>query len=128
MTYHGLETIKNAMAVLKLEYGFCSYGKSPVVYPYFVGEYTETESVNEDGQQESTFMLTGFARGVDGWEKLEQAKKAIADYFPREGRAFRAEDGAIAVIMYGYSFPVPKEDAALKSIQINLTVKEWSVK
>lgn len=127
MTSHGLKTIKNAMAALNLEYGFVTYGKSPISYPYFVGEYTEVESVNEDGLQETMFMLTGFARGSDGWTKLEQAKAAIAKYFTREGKAFPADDGSISVIAYGYSVPVPKDDAELKSMQINLTVKEWSV-
>lgn len=127
MTSHGLNTIKSAMAALNLEYGFVTYGKAPISYPYFVGEYTEVESVNEDGLQETTFMLTGFARSADGWAKLEQAKAAIANYFTREGKAFPADDGSISVIAYGYSVPVPKDDPELKSIQINLTVKEWSV-
>lgn len=128
MTNHGLATIKNAMDELGLEYGLVIYSKNPIAYPYFVGEYTEADSVYEDGLQESTFMLTGFSRGGDGISVLEKAKTAIANYFTREGRAFPADDGSISVIMYGNAFPVPKEDAELRSIQINLTVKEWSVK
>lgn len=127
MTDFALKTIKNAMSAIGLEYGFMRYNKTPVVYPYFVGEYSETEGFTEDGLQESTFMLTGFSRGEGAWLALENAKKSIANYFTREGTVFTANDGSTAVIMYGYSFPVPKEDAELKSIQINLSIKEWKV-
>ena len=127
MTDLPLKSIKTAMSALGLNYGFVTYERKPIVYPYFVGEYTETEGFTEDGLQEATFMLTGFNRGQSAWLALENAKKTIENYFTREGRTFTADDGSIAVIMYGYSFPVPKEDAELKSIQINLTVKEWKV-
>lgn len=127
MTDLMLKSVKAAMKALNLNYGFVTYDKKPIVYPYFVGEYTETESTTEDGLQEATFMLTGFARGSGAWEVLETAKQSIENYFTRGGKAYREDDGTTAVIMYGYSFPVPKEDADLKSIQINLTVKEWKV-
>lgn len=127
MTDLTLKSIKNAMSALNLNYGFITYDTKPIVYPYFVGEYTETEGFTEDGLQEATFMLTGFSRGSGAWLTLENAKQSIENYFTREGKTFTAADGSIAVIMYGYSFPVPKEDAELKSIQINLTIKEWKV-
>lgn len=127
MTGNVLKAIKKAMSDIGIEYGFMEYRKSPIQYPYFVGEYTETEGFTEDGLQEGTFMLTGFSRGAGAWTALENVKQAIRAYFTNEGKTFRADDGSIAVIMYGYSFPVPKEDAELKSIQINLTIKEWSV-
>lgn len=127
MTDLMLRSVKAAMKALNLNYGFVTYNKKPIVYPYFVGEYTETEAISEDGLQEATIMLTGFARGSDAWKSLETAKQAIENYFTRGGKAYREDDGTTAVIMYGYSFPVPKEDAELKSVQINLSVKEWKV-
>lgn len=128
MTDLMLKSVDSAMKSLNLNYGFITYNKKPIVYPYFVGEYTETETTTEDGRQEATFMLTGFARGSGAWNTLETAKKNIQKIFTPEGRVFRATDGTTAVICYGYSFPIPKEDAELKSIQINLSVQEWSVK
>ena len=127
MTDLTLKSIKAAMSAMNLNYGFVTYDTKPIAYPYFVGEYTEAEGFTEDGLQEATFMLTGFSRGSGAWLALENAKQSIENYFTREGKAFTAADGTVAVIMYGYSFPVPKEDAELKSIQINLTVKEWKV-
>lgn len=127
MTELMLKSVKASMEALHLNYGFLTYDNKPVSYPYFVGEYTETESFTEDGLQEATFILTGFSRGQNAVLSLEEAKEDIKEYFSQEGKVFVSNDGTTAVIMYGYSFPVPKEDAELKSIQINLSVKEWSV-
>lgn len=122
-----LKLISDAMSVLNLEYGFGTYkgnSKGKIVYPYFVGEYIETEGFTEDGLQEYTFMLTGFHRG--DYIRLEEAREQIENYFTRAGTSF-SEGGSVTVIMYANSFPVPKEDAELKSIQINLRVNEWKV-
>lgn len=126
MTDLMLKSIKAAMTALNLNYGFMTYDVKPIVYPYFVGEYTETEGETEDELQEATFMLTGFSRGAGAWAALETAKTRIQEYFGN-GKAYIATGGTTAAIMYAYSFPVPKEEADLKSIQINLTVKEWKV-
>lgn len=122
-----LGDVSKSMSEMGLEYGFMSYRKNKIVYPYFVGEYSEVDGDTEDGMQESTFMLTGFSRGSGGLLALEQAKEKIKKYFTRQGRRFRHDDGSVAVVMYGNAFSIEKEDAELKSIQINLTVKEWSV-
>lgn len=122
-----LGDVSKSMSEMGLEYGFMSYRKNKIVYPYFVGKYSEADGDTEDGMQECTFMLTGFSRGSGGLLALEQAKEKIRKYFTRQGRRFRHIDGSVAVVMYGNAFSIEKEDAELKSIQINLTVKEWSV-
>lgn len=86
----------------------------------------ETDSLSEDGLQECTVTLTGFARGAGSEAALETAKGKIRNYFTLEGRAFPFDDGIVA-IAYGNAQPIPTEDAELDRIQINLTVKEWSV-
>ncbi len=127
MTTKPLSIVSNAMKALGLEYGFGSYGKKPIVYPYFVGEYTESAPLNEDGLQTATIMLTGFHRGK--WLDLETAKAKIEDYFDKvSGKTVMADDGSAVAIFYENTLIVPKEDAELKSIQINLSVQEWSVK
>lgn len=126
MTKEVLTIIKNAMVELGLEYGFCEYSGNPVVYPYFVGEYTETEPFTEDGLQESAFLLTGFSRG--SWLALEDAKERIKDYFdPVSGKTVITESGSGVAVFYANGLPVPTADAELKRIQINLTIKEWRV-
>lgn len=129
MTTKPLQIVSNAMSALGLEYGFGVYSGNAagkIVYPYFVGEYNETPIMDESGLQEATFMLTGFHRG--SWLELETAKEKIEKYFNKvSGKTVMADDGSAVAIFYENALIVPKEDADLKSIQINLIIKEWSV-
>ena len=126
MSVQVLKIISDAMTSLGLEYGFGEYSANPVVYPYFVGEYTEVESVTEDGLQETTFLLTGFSRG--SWLELEIAKEKIERYFNQvSGMTVITDNGSGVAIFYANSLIVPTGDAELKRIQINLSVKEWKV-
>ena len=126
MSIRSLKIVSDAMEALGIEYGFAEYAKTPVVYPYFVGEYTERESLTEDGLQETTFLLTGFHRGT--WLELERAKEQIENYFNQvSGKIVITEDGSAVAIFYANALIVPTGDAELKSIQINLSVKEWKV-
>ena len=120
------KAVSDGMKSLGIEYAFERYKKDPVVYPYFVGEYTETETFTEDGLQEYTFLLTGFSR--DSWDTLETAKENIRDYFEKvSGNTVIADNGSAVAIFYANSLIVPTGDAELKSIQINLSIKEWKV-
>lgn len=117
-----LSYIDDSLKSLKIPYSFMEWkGKVPEIY--FVGQYQETESVSEDGEQESQFILTGTTRG--SFLSLEKYKETIEDKI--ESTAI-LDSGSGVAIFYGYSFPVPTGDASLKRIQINLTVKEWKVK
>ena len=125
MSIRALKIVSDAMEALGIEYGFAEYAKTPVVYPYFVGEYTERESMTEDGLQEATFLLTGFHRGT--WLELERAKEQIEKHFSQVGKVVIAEDGSAVVISYANALIVPTGDAEVKSIQVNLSIKEWKV-
>lgn len=121
------KVVADGFKALKIEYGFGVYAKNPVKYPYFVGDYTESESFSEDGLVESTWTLTGFSR--DSWDTLEIAREKIEKYFERiNGRIVGANDGSYIVCAYAGSLIVPTGDPELKKIQINLNVKEWRVK
>lgn len=129
MTTKPLQIVSDAMTALGLEYGIGVYSGNAdgkIVYPYFVGEYTETPIMDESGLQEATFMLTGFHRG--SWLELETAKEKIEKYFNKvSGKTVMADDGSAVAIFYENALIIPKEDARLKSVQINLSIKEWSV-
>ena len=129
MSTEVLKIISNAMTSLGLEYGFAEYAGNKdgkIVYPYFVGEYQETEPMTEDGLQETTFLLTGFSRG--SWLDLEEAKEKIERHFNKvSGKVGITSSGSAVAIFYAHSLIVPTGDAELKSIQINLSIKEWSV-
>ena len=121
-----LKLVSGGMEALGLEYGFGTYAGNPIVYPYFVGSYTESEPTTEDGLQESTVMLTGFHRGT--WLELEEAKELIENYYNQvSGKTVITDNGSGVAIFYAGSLIVPTGDAELKSIQINLHVKEWKV-
>lgn len=125
MTKAGLTIISKAMSELGLNYEFMEW-TSEVVYPYFVGEYQELEALHEDGMQEATFLLTGSTR--ESWLALENAKEIIETYFNKVGgKTVIADDGTAVAVFYLSSLVVPTGDAELKKIQINLSIKEWSV-
>ena len=132
MTKAGLEIISDAMDSLGLNYGFMGDDleyddEGNPIYPYFVGEYQENEPTDESGLQETSFLLSGFSRG--SWFALENAKEEISAYFAKVGgKTVIADNGSAVAIFYANSLVVPTEDAELKRIQINLDVKEWSVK
>jgi hypothetical protein len=121
MSVAALNIISKSMESLGINYEFGAWN-SKIVYPYFVGEYQETPTLNEDGMTETTFILNGFSRG--SWLELEQAKEKLEKYF--NTLTVIAEKSAVAVF-YDNSFVVPTGDAELKRIQINLKIKEWKV-
>lgn len=125
MSKAGLKIIKDAMTDLDLNYSFMEWNGEPV-YPYFVGEYQETPSLNEDGLQETTFLLTGFSR--ESWMALEDAKEKIESHFNQVGgKTVMTDNGSAVAVFYSNSLVIPTGDAELKKIQINLLVKEWKV-
>lgn len=129
MSKEVLNIIDKAMKSLGLEYGFGEYAgnsNGEIIYPYWVGEYTETEPYTEDGLQETTFMLTGFSRG--SWLDLENNKEKIENYFNRvSGRVGITGSGSAVAVFYAGALSIPTGDAELKSEQINLSIKEWKV-
>ena len=118
-----LNYMKNELEALGINYQFGEWTTDPVPDPYFIGEYTEPDSTTkeEDGYQEITFMLTGTSRT---WIALEEAKETI------ERNIFKTailSNGNGIAVFYSGSLTIPTDDAELKRIQINLTIKEWSV-
>lgn len=126
MTSNALKYIADSMEQLKMNYEFEFYSKDRIYYPYFIGDYTEVPVQNEDGLEETDFRITGCTRGT--WAELEEAKAKIKRFFPPVGgKIVIFEDGSSAAFMYQTALHLQSEDPALKRIQIDITVKEWSV-
>ncbi|MGN0621351.1 MAG: hypothetical protein ACI4I9_05750 [Porcipelethomonas sp.] len=125
MTLSGLKFISARLSSAGIPYCFEEWTKE-IRYPYFVGEYTESEPLNEDGESESTFILTGTAR--DSWLSLEKEKEKIRSIFPEDGITAILENKSGIAVFYSSAMPVPTGTDELKRIQINLKVKEWRVK
>lgn len=125
MTINGLKFIAGKLSNAGIPYCFEEWTKD-LQYPYFVGSYTETEPLNEDGESDSTFLLTGTTR--DSWLSLEKTKSDIKNIFPEDGLTAILEDETGIAVFYTSSMPIPTGVDELKRIQINLKVKEWRVK
>ena len=123
MSISALNFISEKLERRKIPSAFEERTANEVPDLYFVGEYNEVESTEreENGYQETTFILTGTGRK---WLGLEQAKEIIENNITET--AILPNGNGIAVF-YSNSFPVPTGDAELKRIQINLTIKEWRV-
>lgn len=121
MTIEGLTYVNDILSSLT-NYNFGQWSEFPIPYPYFVGEYNEVGGENEDGQFETTFILTGTTRG--SMLDLEKEKAKIEKAFNKT--AILPNGNGIAVF-YMNSFTVPTDNGELKRIQINLQVKEWKV-
>ena len=129
MSKAALKRIQEAMKELGINYQFKKWKGHPE-YPYFVGSYQEVPTAGEDGMQETSFILTGFARSdgkVDAVLQLEEAKEKIKEYFNIS--LANTDNGSVVAIFYANAFGyLPTGDAELEKIEINLTIKEWSVK
>lgn len=122
-----LKLISDAMESMQIPYEYAEWASAELPSPFFVGEYQEIEPLNESGLQENLFILTGTSRNT--WAELEDAKEKIAAYFNKvSGRTVITASGAAVAVFYSNGLVVPTGDAELKRIQINLEVKEWSVK
>ena len=122
MTQESLAYIDTALTNAGINYEFMEW-TSELVYPYFVGEYSEPEPMNEDGMQDSTFMITGTTDST--WLSLEEAK-AIIERELCNKTAILPNGNGIAV-SYSGSLVVPTGNEKMKRIQINLLIKEWKV-
>ena len=122
MSIESLQYISEKLNEAGINYEFMQW-TNKVVYPYFIGEYQEAESLNEDGLQEATFILNGFSKG--SWLELEQAKETIEKVFNFTAVILPSGNGL--TVFYSGSLVIPTGDAELKRIQINLAIKEWKV-
>lgn len=128
MSENALKIISDSMESIGLTYAFMEWVGTPED-SYWIGEYQEEEPMYENGMQESTFILTGFARGVTAFADLESAKQKIKEHFhPIGGKKVIADNGSAVAIFYASSFHIRTDDGEVKKIQVNLNVKEWSVK
>ena len=119
--------INDVLTSLGVPYEFLEWTQ-PVRYPYFTGEYSETEPTTESGECDKYFMLTGFARGKDALMELEDIREKLEKAFPeREGRIATLNSGSVVAIFYSNALHIPSGEAELHKIQVNLFIKLWKV-
>lgn len=112
-----LKVINNELKKLNIPYTFDGWDKD-IELPQFIGEISEVPNVNEDGKEEYSFILTGFDIGID---YLLNVSKQLKEKY----KTSAIIDGV--VIKYDNTVPVDNGSDDCKRIQINLTIKKWSV-
>lgn len=127
MTVESLNLIDNILSENGINYEFGQWSTSPVPSPYFIGEFSDLETSDEDGMQQSVFIMTGTSN--NSWLELMEAKEKIEELFPSTvGMIVTIANGSAVAIFFDTSSDIPTDTMELKRIQINLTVKEWKVK
>ena len=112
-----LTTIKNEMEKLNIPYTFDTWD-SDVELPQFIGEISEFTNVNEDGKSEYSFILTGYATNYT-------YLFSVAEQLKTKYKTSAIVDGI--VIRYDNTTTIDNGTDDLKQIQINFTIKKWSV-
>ena len=112
-----LMLLKNEFDNLNIPYTYDGWD-SEVELPQFIGEVSEIPTVDEDGKTEYSVILTGYATNYnDLFEVSEQLKSKYKTSAIVDGMA----------ITYNSTTPVNNGTDDLKQMQINMTIKEWSV-
>lgn len=123
------EVIKGIGSEVKkiVNYRFLRW-KGKAVYPYFVGEVYANGSTDESGEEEYTFLLTGFYRGEDEISLYDAADR-IAECFPAgTGKLLLCRDGGMLVSCQSMEGELPDTDTELVKLQITLGCKRWKGK
>lgn len=123
MTIEGLSFINACFEAIQLPYEFMEWTSANIPDTYFVGEYHEVEPMNEDGEEECSFILTGIT--IAKYLDLELWKETIKNYFGTSGKTAILESGSGIAVMYSDSYPIPSVDERIRRIQITLKIKEW---
>jgi len=124
MSIAAMEYVGGLLLEMGIPYNFMYWQEKPPDDYYFVGEYIELPSMTkeENGRQDTTFILRGFTS--KSWLYLEQAKEKIEKNC---SRVAILKDGTGIAISYNSAVVVPTGDSELKSIKINLDIREWKV-
>ena len=112
-----LTILNNEMEKQNIPYTFDTWDND-IELPQFIGEISETPTVDEDGKSEYTFILTGYATSYS-------YLFGVAEQLKNKYKASAIVDGI--VIKYDNATTIDNGTDDLKQIQINMTIKEWSV-
>ena len=112
-----LTTLNNEMEKLNIPYTFDTWDND-VELPQFIGEISEITNINEDGKSEYSFILTGYSTNYT-------YLFSIAEKLKSKYKSSPIVDGI--VIKYDNATPIDNGTDDLKQIQINFTIKKWSV-
>ena len=112
-----LTLIESEMEKLNIPYTFDTWDKD-IELPQFIGEISETPTADEDGCNEYTFILTGYATNYSYLFGVAEQLKS----------KFKTSDTVEnVVITYVSTNKINNGTDDLKQVQITLKIKDWSV-
>lgn len=118
-----LKFITNEMKQLNIPYDFEEW-KKDLIFPYFVGEINETPTLDEDGQSQYQFILTGTdEETITNMLSINEKLKNKYKY----GYKTLLDNGSGIVITYDNMLLIPSLDDNIRRIQINLKIKIWEI-
>ena len=119
-----LDYIAELMQSIGVPYSYMEWAEKELPETYFVGSYLENPSITleENGHQETTFILRGWTGG--SWLGLETYKEKIEKNLMKTGIL---ADGTGIAVFFDSAMPVPTGVEGWKSIKINLKIQEWKV-
>ena len=123
MTVEGIGYINECLESIEIPYEFKEWTSSTIPDTYWVGDYIDVPIVNESGESESTFILTGTTKNK--YLELETMKEQIEVMFPYYGRTDILENGNGIAITFTNAQPLPSVEVGVRRIQVNLNVKEY---
>lgn len=123
MTIEGLGFVNSLFESLGIPYEFMQWNSPNVPNTYWVGEYIENESVNEDGLEQASFILTGITN--QKFLELETVKQQLKDRIGNEGMTAILESGSAIAVSLADSQPLPSVENGVHRLQITLNVREW---
>ena len=112
-----LTTLKHEMEKMNIPYTFDEWD-SNIELPQWIGEIFETTTLDEDGKNEYSFILTGYATNYT-------YLFSVAEQLKTKYKTSAIVDGV--VIKYDNATTIDNGTDDLKQIQINFNIKKWSV-
>lgn len=118
-----LKFMKSEMEELQIPYDFEEWNKK-LTFPFFVGEISETPTLDEDGQSQYQFILTGTdKKSLMNMLNVNEKLKSRYKY----GYKTLLNDGSGIAIIYDNMLLIPSVDEDIRRIQINLKIKIWEI-
>ena len=109
--------MNNELEKMNIPYTFDEWD-GEIKLPQWIGEISEVPTYDEDGKSEYSFILTGYATS---YTYLFE----VADELKKKYKLSQIIDRV--VIKYNDVKTVDNGTEDLKQIEVNMTIKEWSV-
>lgn len=125
MTSEGLKYMNSLFESLEIPYEFLQWNSPNVPNTYWTGDYIDNEPMNEDGMEQTSFILTGVTNRK--FIELETVKQKLKSHITNEGMTAVLESGSVIAVTFVDSQPLPSVEYGVHRLQITLNIREWRI-